>query len=183
MTDEQNLELVAAVYPSNYQARETMNELEGLHKDGTIEIVDAAVLVREYSGDLSISDRADVAPRKGAGRGAIIGGVIGVIFPPSLLAGAAIGAAAGAVVGKATEKGFDDDMLTELAADLGPGKSALIAVVSHEWHGSLVATIRGSDRILNRTVGAEEYLDVQMEAGVPVQEYFKDAEEPADDES
>jgi hypothetical protein len=78
------------------------------------------------------------------------------------------------VAGKATEKGFDADMLRELAADLEPGKSALIAVVSHEWHGSLVATIRGSDRILNRTVGAEEYLDVPMEEGVPIQDYFED---------
>lgn len=174
MTDQQNLELVAAVYPNNYQARETMNELERLHKDDTIEIVDAAVVVREYSGKLTISDRADLAPKKGAGRGALIGGVIGVLFPPSLLAGLAIGAGAGAVVGKVSEKGLDKDMLTDLAADLEPGKSALIAVVDHEWHGSLVETIRGSDRILNRTVGAEEYLDVKMEDGVPIQDYFTD---------
>ena len=95
--DNIQMEIVAAVYPNLYDAQATLNDLVKLHNSGAIELIDAAVMVRERSGNLTITERAELTPAKGAKRGALIGAVLGVVFPPSLLASAALGAAAGAV--------------------------------------------------------------------------------------
>lgn len=109
-----------------------------LHDAGSIELLDAALLVRQYSGKLEVEDRAELTPRKGAKRGAVIGAVIGVVFPPSILAAAALGAAAGAVVGKAADQGIATQLLETLGAELKPGRSMEIAIADHEWYGSVV---------------------------------------------
>jgi uncharacterized membrane protein len=154
--DHVEAELIAAVYPTTYAAQATLSDLERMHKEGIIELVDAAVMVREISGKMSISERAELTPGKGARRGALVGAVLGVVFPPSLLASAAIGAAAGAVTGKVTDQGFENEMLEQLAGELEPGKSAILAVVEHKWYGKMLDAIQGYDRILNRTLRAEE---------------------------
>jgi uncharacterized membrane protein len=155
------LELIAAVYPNTFEARARLNDLVKLHDAASIELVDAALLVRQYSGKLDVEERAELTPRKGAKRGALIGAVIGVVFPPSILAGAALGAAAGAVVGKATDQGIANQMLETLGAELKPGRSAVIAVVDHEWYGTVVNAIEGYDRVLVRTIRSDELASSQ----------------------
>ncbi len=154
--DAVKVELLAAVYPNTYAAQATLGDLVHLHNEGTIQLVDAAVMVREHSGNLSITERAELTPGKGARRGALIGAALGVIFPPSLLASAAIGAAAGAITGKVTDQGFENEMLQELGEELDPGKSAILAVVEHTWYGKMLDAITGYDRILNRTLSADQ---------------------------
>lgn len=65
--DGVEVELIAATCPNTFEARSGFNELVKLHADGTIELLDAAVMVREFSGKLSISERAELTPAKGAG--------------------------------------------------------------------------------------------------------------------
>ncbi|MCP4306310.1 MAG: DUF1269 domain-containing protein [bacterium] len=113
-------------------------------------------MVREHSGNLTIKERAELTPAKGAKRGALIGAVIGVVFPPSLLASAALGAAAGAVTGKVTDQGFANEMLEDLAQDLEPGKSAIITVVEHTMREEMLESLDGYQRIINRTYWADE---------------------------
>jgi uncharacterized membrane protein len=165
MTDNGvEVELIVAIYPNTYAARVTLGDLVAMHGHGTIELVDAAVMVREISGELSISERAELTPGKGARRGALVGAVIGIVFPPSLLASAAIGAAAGAVTGKVTDQGFRNEMLREIAEQLQPGRSAIVAVVEHAWHGKMLDAIAGYDMILNRTLSADEAGSITLES-------------------
>ena len=156
------IELVAAVYPNLFEAQATLNDLVALHKSGTIALLDAAVMVRDRTGNLTISERAELTPGKGARRGALIGAVLGVVFPPSLLAGAALGAAAGAVAGKVTDQGFPNDMLEDLAAELESGKSAILAVVEHTLYEKLMDSVEGYDRVLNRTYWADEAGSIEL---------------------
>lgn len=149
---EERLELIAAVYPNTFEARARLNDLVKLHDAGTIELVDAALLVRQYSGNLEVEDRAELTRGEGAKRGALVGAVIGLVFPPSILAGAALGAAAGAVVGKTGDHAAAGQMLDSLGAELKPGRSAVIAVADHRWQGTVVDAIEGYDRILVRTI-------------------------------
>ena len=160
--DNVQMEIVAAVYPNLYDAQVTLNNLVKLHDSGAIELIDAAVLVRERSGKLTITERAELTPAKGAKRGALIGAVLGVVFPPSLLASAALGAAAGAVAGKATDQGFENEMLEDLAQDLGPGKSAILAVVEHTLYEKVLEAVEGYERILNRTYWADEAGSIEL---------------------
>jgi uncharacterized membrane protein len=147
---------VAAVYPNLAEAQATLNDLVDLHKSGAIELIDAAVMVREPSGNLIIEERAELTPAKGAKRGALIGAVLGVVFPPSLLASAALGAAAGAITGKATDQGFENEMLEDLARDLEPGKSAILAAVEHTLYEKMLDAVEGYERVINRTYWADE---------------------------
>ncbi len=154
--DQASLELIAAVYPNTFEARARLNDLVKLHHDGTLDLVDAAVMVRQFSGHLEITDRVELTPKKGATRGALIGTVIGVVFPPSVLASAALGAAAGALAGKAKDQSIDAQMLEALGGELKTGRSALIVVVDHAWYAAVVNTIEGYDRILATTLGGDE---------------------------
>ncbi len=156
------MEVVAAVYPNLYEAQVTLNDLVKLHDSGAIELLDAAVLVRERSGDLTITERAELTPAKGARRGALIGAVIGIVFPPSLLASAALGAAAGAVTGKVTDQGLENEMLEDLAQSLEPGKSAILAVVEHTLYEKMLEAVEGYERVLNRTYWADEAGSIQL---------------------
>jgi uncharacterized membrane protein len=160
--DNVKMEIVAAVYPDLFEAQATLSDLVKLHKSGAIELIDAAVMVRERSGNLTITERAELTPAKGAKRGALIGAVIGIVFPPSLLASAALGAAAGAVTGKVTDQGFENELLEDLARDLEPGKSAIIAVVEHTVYEEVLEAIDGYQRILNRAYYADEAGSIEL---------------------
>ncbi|MDJ0952313.1 MAG: DUF1269 domain-containing protein [Acidimicrobiia bacterium] len=156
------VEVVAAVYPNLYDAQVAFNDLVELHNSGAIELLDAAVLVRERSGNLTITERAELTPAQGATRGALIGAVLGIVFPPSLLAGAAVGAVAGAMAGKATDQGFANEMLEELAQKLDPGKSAILAAAEHTLYERVAEAVSGSEHILSRTCWADENGHIQL---------------------
>lgn len=155
MAEESKLQLAAAVYPNTFEAQATLNDLVTMHEDGAIEIIDAAVMVREISGKLTISQQA-LTPKKGAKRGALIGAAFGVIFPPSLLAAAAIGAGAGAVAGKASTKGFEQELLEELGGQLERGKSAVLALVEGDDLETVLDSVKGYEAIVQRTLHADE---------------------------
>lgn len=150
------VKLVAAVYPNLFQAQAKLGDLTKMDKEGTIELVDAAVLVRERSGALTISQQADLTPGKGAKRGALVGAVIGVVFPPSLLAGAALGAAAGAITGKVTEQGFSHQMLEDLTKRLEPGESAILAATEPASYAQMLAAIDDYEELFERTLHTDE---------------------------
>lgn len=150
------VELAAAVFPNTFEAQAALSDLLKMHKSGAIELIDAAVMVRETSGELRIKETAELTPGKGAKRGALVGAVIGVVFPPAILAAAAIGAAAGAVTGKVTDQGFENKMLEEIAEELEPGKSAIIAVVEHTWYEKMMGAVDGYEKLLERAVYADE---------------------------
>jgi uncharacterized membrane protein len=154
--DHAKVELMAAVYPNVAEAKATLDDLVEMHKAGAIELVDAAVMVRDKAGRLTITERGELTPKKGAKRGALIGVALGVIFPPSLLAGAALGAAAGAVAGKVTDQGFENEMLVELGAELEPGKSAILAVIEHTWYEEMMEAVEGYEKIVARSFYADE---------------------------
>jgi uncharacterized membrane protein len=154
--EEVQLKLVAAVYPNLFQAQAKLGDLLKIHKAGTVELVDAAVLVRERSGKLTISDQAELTPGKGAKRGALMGAVIGVVFPPSLLAGAALGAAAGAITGKVTDQGFSNQMLEDLAKRLEPGESAILAATEPASYDQMLAAIDDYEELFERTLDTDE---------------------------
>src|SRR5689334_25317062 len=71
-------------------------------------------------------------PLSKTGSSATVGGVVGLLAGFMLLnpaAGAAVGAGAGALSAKLRHSGIDGDFVDELAAELQPGTSALLALV------------------------------------------------------
>ena len=87
-------------------ASKALEQLKELKKTRIIGIIDAAVIRRDDDGKLHIKETADMTAKKGAGIGALIGGVVGLLAGP---VGLVVGG--GALVGwlaARRDKGFKD---------------------------------------------------------------------------
>jgi len=90
-----NYEVIAAIYPTEDGAKNTLDQLQQMKKDDIIHIIDAATMRKEADGKVH-TYQADIPHAKSAAiKGGVIGAVVGIIFPPAILAATALGAAAG----------------------------------------------------------------------------------------
>ncbi len=150
------ISLIAAFYRNETDAGEMLTRLKQMDKDGTVDIIDAAVMVKAEDGrKLKVNETAEFTAKKGAVRGALAGGVLGIIFPPAILAMAAVGAAAGAAVGHFTDQGFDNNLLKEIGENLPPGGSCIIAVVEETWLAKLSTALEGYVDLARYALDAE----------------------------
>lgn len=157
MSDEstKNYELMFAVYGDVDGAAGAVESLRDMDKDGTIDIVDAATLVKDADGKTSVKQESLPSVKKGTGIGALIGGAIGLLFPPSILGAAAIGAGIGAGTAKLAKMALEDDDLKDAADSLEPGTSAFIAVVENTWVEKVDQAIAGYSKLAEHTMDAE----------------------------
>jgi uncharacterized membrane protein len=149
------IQLFVATFDNQSQAGEALKDFQAMHKAGSIELIDAAVIVREADGKVKFEETADPSGKRWAKRGAIAGGVVGLIFPPSLLASAAVGAGAGGIWGKVRDKGFKDEDLKEIGESMEPGTSAIIAIAEDRVLEQLETGLAGYQRIARHAVSAE----------------------------
>ena len=156
----QSYQIMMATYPTEDGASRAMDVLKDMAKEGTIDIVDAAVLTRDDDGDVKVKQQSVPSVKKWAKRGAIIGGVIGLIFPPSLIGGALLGAGIGAGSGKIGKEALKSDELWEAAKDLEPGTSAFIAVVEDEWIDQIGKAAKGYNKLAKQAIDADEAINL-----------------------
>jgi uncharacterized membrane protein len=158
------ISVIAAFYADETKAGDVLAQLKRMDKDGTIDIMDAAMMVRDLDGRrVKIKETAELTPKKGAGRGAVVGGIIGIIFPPSILAMGAIGAAAGAALGHFTDQGFNNNLLKEIGENLPPGGSAVLAVVEETWMGNIETALEGYVDLAKYALDAEAVAKLTVE--------------------
>lgn len=149
------LEVFVATFSDEEQGGAALKDFKAMDREGSIELIDAAVIVRGADGKVRFEETADPSGKKWAKRGAIAGGLVGLIFPPSILASAAVGAAGGGVWGKVRDKGFQDSDLEAIGQSLEPGASAIIAVAEDRVIEQLQQGIEGYRRIARHAVSAE----------------------------
>jgi uncharacterized membrane protein len=126
------VQVVVAAFKDENTASQALKALKQARNQGLIKIVDAAVLRKDEKGKLHIKETADMGGGKGAVIGGIAGAVVGVLVGP--IGWAALGGAAiGGLAAKLHDGGFKDERLKKLGEGLGPGNSAIIAVVEHTW--------------------------------------------------
>ena len=106
------VQVVVAAFKDENTASEALKALKQARNQGLIRIVDAAVLRKDEKGKLHIKETADM----GGGKGAVIGGAV-----------------IGGLAAKLHDGGFKDERLKKLGEGLGPGNSAIVAVVEHTW--------------------------------------------------
>ena len=104
MSDEQ----VAAVgflvmaFPEETAADDALKAMKDAKKQGGFYYEDAAVIRQDAEGKVHYHETGDMSTRKGAGLGALVGGIIGILGGP---AGIALGAGAGAAIGAVAAHG------------------------------------------------------------------------------
>jgi uncharacterized membrane protein len=132
------VELVVAAFDQEEQASEILEEIKELERMTFIGVWNAAVITKDAEGKLKLQETAEIkGVKRGAGIGAIAGGILGILAGGPI-GGIVLGAAAGALGGKVLDLGFSDKELKEIGDLMGPGSSAIIAVIEHKWVGDLV---------------------------------------------
>ena len=150
------ISVFAAFDNNEEQAGKSLTRLKTLDKDGAINIIDAAVMVKaDDRRKVKVIETAEFTPKKGAVRGAVLGGVLGIIFPPSILVMGAVGAAAGAALGHFTDQGFNNNLLKEIGENLPPGGSCIVAVVEEKWVTQLTTALEGYADLARYALDAE----------------------------
>jgi uncharacterized membrane protein len=160
----QVLEVFIATFGDEKQANEALKDFKQMERDGSIYLIDAAVVVHDAEGKVSFEETADPSGKKWGKRGAIAGGLVGLIFPPSIIAGAIVGGAGGGVWGKIRDKGFKDEDLKEVGKSLPPGTSAIIAVAEDRVVERLEKGLQGYDKISRHVLGADASAVILAEA-------------------
>ena len=149
------MELFVAMYGTEEGAGAALKDFQAAERAGSIDLIDAAVIVHTGEGKVKSEETADPSGKKWAKRGAIAGGVAGLIFPPTIIASAIVGAGAGGIWGKIRDKGFKDDDLKEVGESLPPGSSAIIAIAEDRMVEQLERALAGYERVARHAVSAE----------------------------
>lgn len=109
---------------------EALKAMKEAKKQKRFYFEDAAVIRQDAKGKVHYQETGDMRIGKGAGIGALVGGILGALGGP---AGIAIGAGAGAALGAGAthgDAGFRDDSLKTVGIALKPGTSAVTAITS-----------------------------------------------------
>jgi len=154
MTDN-TVEVFIAAFGNETQAGVALKDFKTMNREGSIDLLDAVVLVRKTDGKVHFEETADPSGKKWAKRGAIAGGLVGLIFPPSIIAAAAVGGAGGGVWGKIRDKGFKDEDLKAIGESLDPGTSAIIAIAEDKVVERLETGLAGYERIARHALSDE----------------------------
>lgn len=172
VTTNQVVVFVAA-FGDEEQAGAALEDFRAMDREGSIELIDAGVIVHRADGKVNFEETADPSGKKWAKRGAIAGGLVGLIFPPSILATAAVGAAGGGIWGKVRDKGFQDADLEAIGRSLEPGTSAIIAIAEDRVIERLERGIEGYRQLARQAVSAEASAAIVAE----VEDASRDADE------
>jgi uncharacterized membrane protein len=154
MTDKK-VEVFVAAFGNEAQAGVALKEFRAMDREGSIDLIDAAVVVHGADDKVRFEETADPSGKKLAKRGAIAGGLVGLIFPPSIIAGALIGGAGGGVWGKIRDKGFKDEDLKAVGESLEPGTSAIIAIAEDRVVEQLERGLAGYQKIARHALSAD----------------------------
>ncbi|MGO4593858.1 DUF1269 domain-containing protein [Leifsonia sp. 2TAF2] len=131
---------ITAQYASEDEAVADFDALKEHYKDdGRKQSFDAAVVVRDKEGNVSIPKRDNEAKSHGGRKGiavGIAGGVVVALFPAvalggALLAGAGVGGGIGALAGHISNKSSAKE-LKKISETLHAGSAGIVVVVSPE---------------------------------------------------
>ena len=180
------IQVFIASYDNEFGAKQSLKDFEAMDREGSIDLIDAAVIVHTAEGKVKFEETADPSGKKWAKRGAIAGGLVGLIFPPSIIVGAAVGGGAGGIWGKVRDKGIKDEDLKEIGESMEPGSSAIIAVAEDQVLDQLEKGLAGYERIARHAVSAEAAIAITavgLETEAPQETETDEPEEAKTDET
>jgi len=135
--------VLTATFPTQGGANLAVKKLQELEKRGLLDVENTITVNKNALDKIDIHETTGDSGRKGAGIGALVGGVLGLIFPPSILATTALGAAVGGMTGVLRGSNFDESEIKAMGEALQPGQSMLVAIVEPQWQDEVDAALDG----------------------------------------
>jgi len=135
--------LMVSAFQDETGADHALETVQGEGSEARFAIHAAAVICRDAANMLQIREAAAWSGARAAAAGALIGGAIGLLFPPGVLVTGPLGATIGELGAHLSESGFPDARLKEIGESLGPGTSAIIAIVAQESIAGLENELSG----------------------------------------
>jgi uncharacterized membrane protein len=155
------VDLIVVAYENEYSAYENLNLLRKFDRDWVVEIHDAVAVAKDSGGKLHIQDSYKATPRAGASWGVLLGTILGGLALVPLTGGLSAAAASGAVAAGATGAamaswnkqavGLSDEFVSTVSATLGPGDSAVFALIETNDPELAVEFFRGTGGEIIRT--------------------------------
>jgi uncharacterized membrane protein len=118
--------LIVITFEGVDTAQSVRQDLRKLQRSDALRLNDAVVVFKDEQGKVRVKDEVDVAVRRGAIGGGLVGLILWWMFP---FLGLAVGAAVGALIGKTLDLGIDKRFVKEVETALQPGHSALFLLV------------------------------------------------------
>lgn len=147
MAEVQDLYLFMAVFDGEDAATPVAKAIAGAAKEDKVHIDGLAAVHRDQHGRVHLHEIGDITGSQGAVRGAAVGAVLGLIFPPSILGTAILGGVVGAVVAKFHDKGFSTGDLHAVGESLGKGQSAVLFVGDDSAEVSLSDELKEASKV------------------------------------
>ena len=154
--------LIVISFDDAAQASEAFESLKKMEGGGYLNLDDAAVIVKDESGEVHLTNRVDKGIIGGAVGGSLVGLLIASVFFP--LAGIIIGGVGGALVGKSMHKGVDQDFVKEVTENLKPNSSALFLMVRGSDPDMAIAALRPYKGKILQTTLSDEAVEALQDA-------------------
>ncbi len=158
MSEQDQLDVLIAVYLIPDLARQDFDGFVKLVEDGAVSTEGVALVMKDASGDVEVLETGDHLGRKGAKVGGGVGLALGLFAPP-LLAATAVGAALGGVAGKFARKRIQVGIGEKMDDALPSGSAGIIAVYDHDdadaVSGALSNAIRSSTAQIDKASAKE----------------------------
>ncbi len=140
MSDNDQLDVLIAVYLIPDLAQQDFDAYTKLAGDGEIVTDGVAVVIKDAEGEVHVQETGDHLGRKGTKVGAGAGLAIGLFAPP-LLAATVVGAAAGELSGKFVRHRLKSGIGEKLDDALPPGSAGIIAIYEHDGAETVASTL------------------------------------------
>lgn len=155
-------QVIMATFPTEDGADAAVAQLEAMAKAGSIEIIEGAVIKRDKDGETTVRQVNLPSAKKWAGKGALIGGIVGLVFPPSIIGTALVGAGIGAGSGALAKHALTNDELVKAAADLDPGTSSFAVIIDQKWAKELAKAMDGYAKLAEHTLEADTTANLEF---------------------
>lgn len=153
-----DIDTFVAVYTDILKAENDWAAVESAAEANEIKIADGA-LVENRDGEVVTLKRQE---HHGWGKGAIVGAVVGIIFPPSIIASAVVGAGGGALVARMMRR-LGRGKVMELGNTFDSGTWAIIVAYPTEFKDAVAAKLQGAKTSWTAVSATEEEVKEAVE--------------------
>jgi uncharacterized membrane protein len=133
------LDTTVAVYDDRAEAETDWSALEAAAAAGEVQMADGALVENRHSEAVILERQS----HHGWGKGAVVGAVVGILFPPSILGAAAVGAGGGALMARLT-RSLGRGKVKDLGETLDSGTMAIIVVSPAGFTNAVCHTLTGA---------------------------------------